>query len=118
LLLTSTLVSAEPPPLTPALPLAPVVLLSLEPVALPPADAPPLTPEPDEVPLAPVVPEAEPEDWAIATEDRARSAAAVAAVSVFNIMMRISSKFCWVGLRPPCTQVLCPECRTPKRASR
>jgi hypothetical protein len=95
LLLTSTLVSAEPPPLTPALPLAPVVLLSL---AL----------EPDE---APVEPDAEPlpEDWAMAAEDRARRAAAVAAVSVFNIMMRVSWKLLgWTasGMQ----QALCPEC--------
>lgn len=77
-----------------ALPLAPVLLLSLEPVALPPAEAPPLTPAPDVVPLAPVEPDAEPEpeDWAMATEDRARRAAAVAAVRVFSIMVKISWK--------------------------
>jgi hypothetical protein len=74
-------------PLAP-LPAAPLVLLPLpsEPPALPPADAPPLTLEPD-VPLAPVLPDVEPEVCAIAAEPRARSAAAVAAVSVFNIMM-------------------------------
>jgi len=51
----------------------------------------PLVPEPD-VPLAPVEPEDEPDDCAIVTEERARSAAAVAAARVFNIMMWISSK--------------------------
>jgi hypothetical protein len=44
--------------------------------------------EPDE-PM-PVLPLLEPEDWANAAPDRARSAAAVAAVSVFNIMREIS----------------------------
>ena len=39
-----------------------------------------------EVPDAPVLPLLEPEDWANAAPDRARSAAAVAAVSVFNII--------------------------------
>ena len=68
-----------------ALPLAPVLPL------LPLPDVPAPTLEPD-VPLAPVDPVPEPEDWPMATEDRARSAAAVAAVSVFNIMVRISSK--------------------------
>lgn len=38
----------------------------------------------------PVLPLLEPEDWANAAPDRARSAAAVAAVSVFNIMREIS----------------------------
>jgi hypothetical protein len=99
------------------LPLALGVLLSLEPVALPPADAPPLTLEPDVVPLAPVEPDAEPEDWAIATEDRARRAAAVAAVSVFNIMMRDLLEIAGVELPPPCTQALCPECPCPYRAA-
>jgi hypothetical protein len=89
--LAEPLVSDEPE----VVPLAPV-LLPLEPAAapLPEVPAPELpapTLEPD-VPLAPVDPVLEPEDWAIATEDRARSAAAVAAVSVFNIMVRISSK--------------------------
>lgn len=58
--------------------LAPVVLL-------PPA----LDPEVPVPALVPALPEAEPdpEDWAIAAEDSARSAAAVAAVRVFNIMM-------------------------------
>jgi hypothetical protein len=37
-----------------------------------------------------VLPEVEPEDWAKAAEDRAKSAAAVAAVIVFNIMWVIS----------------------------
>jgi len=76
--LASTLVPSEPD----ALPLAPVLL---EPVALPPAAAPP-TLEPDVVPLAPVLPEVDPDVWAMVTEDRASSAAAVAAVSTFNIM--------------------------------
>lgn len=39
-----------------------------------------------EVPDAPVLPLLEPEDWANAAPDRARSAAAVAAVIVFNII--------------------------------
>lgn len=77
--------AAEPvEPLVPREPLVPV-----EPL-VPPADAPP-TLEPD-VPLAPVEPEDEPDDCAIVTEERARSAAAVAAARVFNIMMCISSK--------------------------
>jgi len=76
--LASTLVPSEPD----ALPLAPVLL---EPVALPPAAAPP-TLEPDVVPLAPVLPEVDPDVWAMVTEDRASSAAAVAAASTFNIM--------------------------------
>jgi hypothetical protein len=65
------------------------MLASAEPVALPPALVPVegLTLEPDE---APVLPEVEPEDWAKAAEDRAKSAAAVAAVIVFNIMWVIS----------------------------
>jgi len=75
--------------------LAPVVLdppLVLEPDA--PAPAPveplaPLAPEPDD---APELPELEPPDWLNATDDNARSAAAVAAVSVFNIIGSISSK--------------------------
>jgi hypothetical protein len=46
----------------------------------------PAEPEPE----APVLPELEPEDWANATLDSARSAAAVAAVRVFNIMREIS----------------------------
>jgi len=53
--------------------------------AEPPAAAPP-TLEPDVVPLAPVLPEVDPDVWAMVTEDRASSAAAVAAVSTFNIM--------------------------------
>ncbi|HEY8249782.1 MAG TPA: hypothetical protein VIG70_04185 [Burkholderiales bacterium] len=61
-------------------------LVPSEPDALPPAAAPPLTPEPDVVPLAPVLPEVDPDVWAMVTEDRASSAAAVAAVSTFNIM--------------------------------
>jgi len=40
----------------------------------------------------PVEPEDEPDDCAIVTEERVRSAAAVAAARVFNIMMCISSK--------------------------
>jgi hypothetical protein len=64
---------------------------ALAPVVLePPVDALPPTLEPDE-PLAPVLPDDEPEDCAIASEDSARRAAAVAAVRVFNIMMRVSS---------------------------
>jgi hypothetical protein len=45
----------------------------------------------DAEPEAPVLPDDEPEDCAIASEDSARRAAAVAAVRVFNIMMRVSS---------------------------
>jgi len=60
-------------------------LVPSEPDALPPAAAPP-TLEPDVVPLAPVLPEVDPDVWAMVTEDRASSAAAVAAVSTFNIM--------------------------------
>lgn len=62
--------------------------------AAPEALVPPPTLDPD-VPapaLVPALPEAEPddeEDWAIATEDRARSAAAVAAVRVFNIIWNL-----------------------------
>jgi hypothetical protein len=50
---------------------------------------------PDEpVPALPeaLLPEPEPEDWENATPDSARSAAAVAAVSVFNIIERSPSK--------------------------
>jgi hypothetical protein len=54
---------------------------------VPPAAAPPLTPAPDEVP---VLPEVEPEDCAKLADDKARRAAAVAAVSAFNIMWMIS----------------------------
>ena len=68
---------------------APLAAEPVEPL-VPPADAPP-TLEPD-VPLAPVEPEDEPDDCAIVTEERARSAAAVAAARVFNIMIWISSK--------------------------
>ena len=68
---------------------APLAAEPVEPL-VPPADAPP-TLEPD-VPLAPVDPDDEPDDCAIVTEERARSAAAVAAARVFNIMMCISSK--------------------------
>ncbi len=66
-------------PLEPVAPLVPV-----EPL-VPPAEAPP-TLEP-EVPLAPVEPDGEPEDCANVTDERASSAAAVAAVKVFNIMI-------------------------------
>jgi hypothetical protein len=72
-------VSAPPLVLEPALPL-PVVELP----ALPPAAAPPLTPLPDEAPVEPEVDE--PELCARVAVESARSAAAVAAVSVFNIM--------------------------------
>jgi hypothetical protein len=85
LLLTSMLASVEPETLPLALLPAPV---PVEGDTVPPADAPPLTPDPDE---APVLPDAEPEDWAKAAEDRARSAAAVIA---FNIMWVISLKDC------------------------
>jgi hypothetical protein len=71
-------------PEAPALPLA---LVPLEPEAVPPADAPPLTLEPDG---AAVLPEVEPEDCAKLADDKARRAAAVAAVSAFNIMWMIS----------------------------
>ena len=65
---------------------APVRLTHLLGVSLDaPADVPPLTPAPD-VPPAPVLPDGEPEDWAMTAEDRAKSAAAVAAVSVFSII--------------------------------
>jgi hypothetical protein len=67
---------------------APVRLTHLAGVSLDaPADVPPLTPAPD-VPLAPVLPDGEPEDWAMTAEDRAKSAAAVAAVSVFSIILK------------------------------
>jgi hypothetical protein len=56
-------------------PAPPLTLLPLEPAA-PLADAPPLTLEPD--------------DWAKAADDRAKSAAAVAAVIAFNIMWVVS----------------------------
>jgi len=84
-----------------AAPDAPEVELSL----LPAAGAVVLLPEEDELPVegvaegavvllpdepAPVLPLLEPEDWANAAPDSARSAAAVAAVSVFNIMREIS----------------------------
>ena len=79
------------PPLMPVLPLVvelsllPVVALPLLPVvALPPAAAPPLTPLPDEAPVEPEVDE--PVLCARVAVESARSAAAVAAVSVFNIM--------------------------------
>jgi hypothetical protein len=77
---TSMLASAEPVALVP-------VEGEVEGDTVPPADAPPLTLEPDE---APVLPEVEPEDWAKAADDRAKSAAAVAAVIAFNIMWVIS----------------------------
>jgi hypothetical protein len=71
-----------------------------EPDVLPDAPAPTLEPD---VPLAPVLPDGEPDDCANAAEDRARSAAAVAAVRVFSII----EKPPWglmVGLRALCTQ--------------
>jgi hypothetical protein len=69
----------------------PTLGVSLAPVVLLPPLVEPDVPAPA---LAPVLPEAEPEelDWAIATEERARSAAAVAAVRVFNTMIGISSE--------------------------
>jgi hypothetical protein len=78
--LASMLASAEPVALPPA-------LVPVEGDTVPPAAAPPLTPEPDE---APVLPDVEPEDCAKAADDKARSAAAVAAVIAFNIMWVIS----------------------------
>jgi hypothetical protein len=67
----------------------PLALVPPEPT-VPPADAPPLTLEPGD---APVLPDVEPgEDCAKAADDRARSAAAVAAVIAFNIMWFISLK--------------------------
>jgi hypothetical protein len=62
-------------------PLVPMPVLPPAPT-LPLVDAPPLTPLPDEAP----VPELAPELCARVAVERARSAAAVAAVSVFNIM--------------------------------
>jgi hypothetical protein len=53
---------------------------------LPPAAAPLPTLEPDEAPVEPEGPELEPELCARVAVESARSAAAVAAVSVFNIM--------------------------------
>jgi hypothetical protein len=82
--LFSASIFAVPEALVPALPLA---LVPLEPEAVPPADAPPLTLEPDG---AAVLPEVEPEDCAKLAEAKARSAAAVAAVIAFNIMWMIS----------------------------
>jgi hypothetical protein len=78
--------STELEVLVPAPPLVPVEE-DTAPPAVPPTDAPPLTPELD---AAPVLPGVEPEDWAKAAEDRARSAAAVAAVIAFNIMWIVS----------------------------
>jgi hypothetical protein len=78
LLGTSVDAPVEALPLAPVLPLAEpgvagsLALGVLVPVAL----------EPDAEPL--------PEDWAMAAEDRARRAAAVAAVSAFNIMVMVS----------------------------
>lgn len=54
----------------------------------------PLAPELPVVPLAPVL--LEPDVWASVAPDRARSAAAVAAVSAFRIMMCVSSRV-WLG---------------------
>jgi uncharacterized membrane protein len=53
----------------------------------------PLAPELPVVPLAPVL---EPDVWASVAPDRARSAAAVAAVSAFRIIMCVSSRV-WLG---------------------
>ena len=84
----------EPPP-TLGLVLEPLVLPPmLEPPEVelpvlpdvPPAAAPLPTLEPDEAPVEPEVPELEPELCARVAVESARSAAAVAAVSVFNIM--------------------------------
>jgi hypothetical protein len=86
-------------PLAPAaapveLPLAPVELEPLVEGAVVLPEAAPPTLEPDEPvePDAPVLPELDPDDCENAAEDRASSAAAVAAVRVFNIMTRISSR--------------------------
>jgi hypothetical protein len=88
----------DAPDAAPAEPELPDVELSLLPELLPedgeaegvlaPPDAPaPVLPED-----APLLPLLEPEDCAKATPDSARSAAAVAAVRVFNIMERSPSK--------------------------
>ena len=61
-----------------------VVLLPDEPAPALPEALEPLLPD------APVLPPLEPEDWLNAAPDSARSAAAVAAVRVFNIMRGIS----------------------------
>ena len=95
----------------------PVEGLDMEPLVLveplvPPADAPP-TFEPDVpvAPLAPVEPEDEPEDCAIVTEESARSAAAVAAARVFNIMIGKLLEKDWTSVKTakPSTQGLCPN---------
>lgn len=65
----------------------------------------------DELPAAgldaPLLPELEPEDWPNAALDSARSAAAVAAVRVFNIMRGISFEG-WINMAAAfCTQAPC-----------
>ena len=101
----------------------PDVLVSLEPVdELPAADG----VDEDELPLADgvddelpaagldaLLPELEPEDWLNAALDSARSAAAVAAVRVFNIMRGISFEG-WItccGLLHAST-VPCPDAKS------
>jgi hypothetical protein len=75
-----TPLSPLPPPTPPAL--SPVLLL-----VLPGAPLAPLEPEaPDDAPPEPAPPDPEPEPWAKVAVESARSAAAVAAVMVFNIM--------------------------------
>lgn len=62
-----------------------VALRSVE-LPVPPAAALPLAEVSEDAPVEPDVPAPEPDDWAKVTEESARSAAAVAAVIVFNIM--------------------------------
>jgi hypothetical protein len=62
-----------------------VALRSVE-LPVPPAAALPVEEAPDDASVEPDVPVPEPDDWANVTEESARSAAAVAAVIVFNIM--------------------------------
>jgi hypothetical protein len=80
-------------PDAPAAPEAlPEVELSLLPEDEPLADGAVVLLPAEPAPEAPVLPELEPEDWANATLESARSAAAVAAVRVFNIMRGTPSK--------------------------
>jgi hypothetical protein len=65
----------------------------------------PLAPELPVVPLAPVL--LEPDVWARVAPDSARSAAALAAVSAFRIMMCVSSRV-WLGTAADGMQRPCP----------
>ena len=73
---------------------------------VPPAAAPP-TLEPDEAPVEPELPEPEPELCARVAVESARSAAAVAAVIVFNIMCDLLEMDEWTAAahaRKACAQ--------------